>query len=208
MLDLDLAKLYEVETKQLKRKVRRNLDRFPDDFMFELSQNEYQILRSQIGTLKQGEHTKYLPMVFTEQGVAMLSSVLNSDRAIKVNIQIIRIFTRIQQVLTDNTDLRLEVEKIKTKLDNQDKNMEIVFRYLDELIDKKNEHQERKNVKLSFLSLLKCCKFWRYISIAASFNKISLLNRYSRPEVREIVINFQPSRFILKSRTPVLLFLK
>ncbi len=97
--------------------------------MFELSQDEYQILRSQIGTLKQGEHTKYLPIVFTEQGVAMLSSVLNSSRAIKVNIQIIRIFTRIRQVLMDNTDLRLEVEKIKTKLDNQDKNMEIVFRY-------------------------------------------------------------------------------
>jgi hypothetical protein len=85
MLDFDLAKLYEVETKQLKRQVRRNLDRFPDDFMFELSQDEYQILRSQIGTLKQGEHTKYFPMVFTEQGVAMLSSVLNSSRAIKVS---------------------------------------------------------------------------------------------------------------------------
>ena len=83
MLDFDLAKLYEVETKQLKRQVRRNLERFPDDFMFELSQDEYQILRSQIGTLKQGEHTKYLPMVFTEQGVAMLSSVLNSSRASK-----------------------------------------------------------------------------------------------------------------------------
>jgi cell division protein FtsL len=146
MLDFDLAILYQVETKQLKRQVRRNQDRFPDDFMFELSQDEYQVLRSQIGTLKQGEHTKYLPMVFTEQGVAMLSSVLNSGRAIKVNIQIIRIFTRIRQVLTDNTDLRLEVEKIKTKLDNQDKNMEIVFRYLDELIDKKNEHEGRKMI--------------------------------------------------------------
>jgi len=146
MLDFDLAILYQVETKQLKRQVRRNHDRFPDDFMFELSQDEYKILRSQIGTLKQGEHTKYLPMVFTEQVVAMLSSVLNSGRAIKVNIQIIRIFTRIRQVLMDNTDLRLEVEKIKTKLNNQDKNMEIVFRYLDELVDKKNEPQERKMI--------------------------------------------------------------
>ena len=146
MLDFDLAKLYEVETKQLKRQVRRNLDRFPDDFMFELSQDEFKILRSQIGTLKQGEHTKYLLMVFTEQGVAMLSSVLNSNRAIKVNIQIIRIFTRIRQVLMDNTDLRLEIEKIKSKLDNQDKNMEVVFRYLDELIDKKSEPQERKRI--------------------------------------------------------------
>jgi cell division protein FtsL len=146
MLDFDLAKLYEVETKQLKRQVRRNLDRFPDDFMFELSQDEFQILRSQIGTLKQGEHTKYLPMIFTEQGVAMLSSVLNSSRAIKVNIQIIRIFTRVRQRLVDNTELRLEIEKIKYKLDNQDKNMEIVFRYLDELIDKKDNHLPRKAI--------------------------------------------------------------
>lgn len=146
MLDFDLAKLYEVETKQLKRQVRRNIDRFPDDFMFELSQDEYQILRSQIGTLKQGEHTKYMPMVFTEQGVAMLSSVLNSNRAIKVNIQIIRIFTRIRQMFMDNTELRLEIEKIKTKLDNQDKNMEIVFRFLDELVDKKDNRPPRRTI--------------------------------------------------------------
>jgi len=85
-------------------------------------------------------------MVFTEQGVAMLSSVLNSSRAIKVNIQIIRIFTRIRQMLVDNTELRLEVEKIKTKLDNQGKNMEVVFRYLDELIDRKVEPKPRKRI--------------------------------------------------------------
>ncbi len=139
MIDADLAELYQVETKQLKRQVRRNEDRFPGDFMFELSQEEYSSLRSQNGTLKQGAHAKYLPMAFTEQGVAMLSSVLNSERAIKVNIQIIRIFTRIRQMLTDNTELRLEVEKIKKKLDNQDKNMEVVFQYLDELLEKKEE---------------------------------------------------------------------
>src|SRR5258708_16750220 len=86
MLDTDLAALYEVETKQLKRQVRRNAERFPEDFMFELTLKEYQSLRSQFGTLKRGEHAKYIPMAFTEQGVAMLSSVLNSKRAIKVNI--------------------------------------------------------------------------------------------------------------------------
>ena len=83
MLDFDLAILYQVETKQLKRQVRRNHDRFPDDFMFELSPDEYQVLRSQIGTLKRGEHAKYLPMAFTEQGVSMLSSVLNSSGRLK-----------------------------------------------------------------------------------------------------------------------------
>ena len=107
ILDSDLASLYEVETKQLKRQVRRNAERFPEDFMFELTTEEYHILRSQKGTLKQGEHSKYLPMAFTEQGVAMLSSVLNSQRAINVNIQIIRIFTRIRQLFIDNTELRL-----------------------------------------------------------------------------------------------------
>lgn len=146
MLDFDLAKLYEVETKQLKRQVRRNHERFPVDFMFELTQSEYEFLRSQIGSLKQGEHSKYLPMAFTEQGVAMLSSVLSSGQAIKVNIQIIRIFTRIRQMFLDNTDLRLEIEKIKTKLDSHDKNMEIVFRYLDELIDQRKEPEPRKRI--------------------------------------------------------------
>jgi len=146
MLDTDLAELYEVENKQLKRQVRRNAERFPDDFMFELTSNEYNSLRSQIGTLKRGEHVKYLPMAFTEQGVSMLSSVLNSSKAIKVNIQIIRIFTRIRQMLMDNTELRLEIEKIKGKLDNQDKNMEIVFRYLDELLEKKSDAKPRKRI--------------------------------------------------------------
>lgn len=146
MLDTDLATLYEVETKQLKRQERRNAERFPEDFMFELTPEEYSSLRSQIGTLKRGEHVKYLPMAFCEQGVAMLSSVLNSSRAINVNIQIIRIFTRIRQMLMDNTDLRLEIEKIKTKLDSQGKNMELVFRYLDELIDRKEKPKPRKRI--------------------------------------------------------------
>ncbi len=146
MLDSDLATLYEVETKQLKRQVRRNAERFPEDFMFELTPEEYSYSRSQIGTLKQGENVKYPPMVFTEQGVSMLSSILNSKRAIKVNIQIIRIFTRIRQMFIDNTDLRLEIEKIKSKLNNQDKNMEIVFRYLDELVEKKIAPKPRKRI--------------------------------------------------------------
>ena len=147
MLDTDLADLYQVETKQLKRQVRRNADRFPEDFMFELTEEEYSTIRSQNGTLKQGAHAKYLPMAFTEQGVAMLSSVLNSTRAIKVNIQIIRIFTQIRQLLSEHTELRMEVEKIKQKLDNQDKNMELVFRYLDGLLDKKDQPQQtRKSI--------------------------------------------------------------
>ena len=146
MLDKDLAAIYGVETKQLKRQVRRNSERFPKDFMFELTTDEYYSSRSQNGTLKQGENIKYSPIVFTEQGVAMLSSVLNSSRAIKVNIQIIRIFTRIRQMFIDNTELRLEVEKIKSKQNNQDKNIEIVFSYLDELLEKKSELKPRRRI--------------------------------------------------------------
>lgn len=137
MLDRDLAALYGVETKVLKQAVRRNSIRFPDDFMFELTKDEFQSLRSQFVTSNEGRGgVRYVPMVFTEQGVAMLSGVLNSDRAIVVNIQIMRVFTRIRQMLSDNTELHLEIEKIKRKLDNQDKNTELIFQYLDELNDK------------------------------------------------------------------------
>jgi len=140
MLDSDLAGLYGVETRRLNEQVNRNIDRFPDDFMFRLNEDEFQNLMSQIATSKRGGRRK-LPYVFTEHGVLMLSSVLNSKQAIEVNIQIMRIFTKIRQMLVDNTEIRLEVEKIKNKLDNQDKNMEIVFKYLDELLEK----QEKPN---------------------------------------------------------------
>lgn len=136
MLDKELAELYQVETRVLNQQVQRNLKRFPDDFMFQLTQSEFESLISQFVISNRGG-TRKLPFVFTEQGVAMLSGVLNSGRAIAVNIQIMRIFTRVRQMLTDNTELRLDIEKIKKKLDNQDKNMEIVFRYLDELLEKK-----------------------------------------------------------------------
>ena len=147
MLDSDLADLYLVETKQLKRQVRRNIDRFPKDFMFELTLSEYDFLRSQIGTLKKrGSHSKYLPMAFTEQGVSMLSSVLSSKQAIKVNIQIMRIFTKVRQMLNDNLSIKLEIEEIKRKLENQDKNIELVFSYLDELIEKQENPVSRRMI--------------------------------------------------------------
>ena len=147
MIDRDLAILYQVETRVLKQAVRRNITRFPEDFMFEMNKEEFENWRSQI-VISNSEQMglRYLPFCFSEQGVAMLSSVLNSERAINVNIQIIRIFTRIRQMLMDNTELRLEIEKIKSKLDNQDKNMEVVFRYLDELIERKAKPQPRKRI--------------------------------------------------------------
>jgi hypothetical protein len=145
MLDNDLAELYTVETKQLKRQVRRNMERFPEDFMFELTQQEFEILRSQFGTSNWGG-TRYMPMAFTEQGVAMLSSVLNSPTAIRVSIQIIRVFTKIREMLTDSLSVKLEIEEIKKKLTNHGKNIELVFNYLDELIDKKENTEPRKKI--------------------------------------------------------------
>ena len=136
MLDKDLANLYDVETKNLKRQVRRNIERFPDDFMFELTISEVQVLRRQFGTSSWGGN-RYQPMAFTEQGVAMLSSVLNSPKAIEVNIKIIRVFTKIRKALSDNLQVKLEIEEIKKKLSNHSKNIELVFNYLDELNEKK-----------------------------------------------------------------------
>lgn len=128
MLDRDLAELYGVETKVLKQAVRRNITRFPEDFMFEMNKEELENWRSQFVTSKEDRQgLRYMPFCFTEQGVTMISCILNSVQAIHVNIQIIRIFTRIRQMLTDNTELKLEIEKIRNKLNDQDKNMEVVF---------------------------------------------------------------------------------
>jgi len=126
MLDRDLAELYSVETKRLNEQVKRNLSRFPEDFMFQLSEIEFQNLKSQFATSSWGGIRK-LPYVFTEHGVLMLSSVLNSEKAIQTNIQIMRIFTKIRQMLAETTELRLDVETIKKKIENQGKNIELVF---------------------------------------------------------------------------------
>ena len=145
MIDSDLAELYGVETRRLNEQVKRNLSRFPGDFMFQLTDDEFNNLKSQIATSSWGGRRKP-PFVFTEHGVLMLSSVLNSDRAIKVNIQIMRIFTKVRQLLADNLSVRIEIEEIKKKLENQDKNIELVFNYLDELIEKQENQEFRREI--------------------------------------------------------------
>jgi len=131
MLDSDLARLYNVETKQLKRAVNRNIDRFPDDFMLRLTGEEYRVLRCQTGTLEKGQHSKYLPYAFSEQGIAMLSSVLNSKRAILVNIQIIRTFTKLRKLLLSHEELKMEITSMERKYDQQFK---IVFDAIRQLL--------------------------------------------------------------------------
>ncbi|MGX5852910.1 ORF6N domain-containing protein [Dyadobacter jiangsuensis] len=118
MLDFDLAELYEIETRTLKQAVRRNMERFPQDFMFELTADELASLRSQIVILKKGRgsHAKYLPFAFTEQGVAMLSSVLNSYKAIQVNITIMRAFVSIRQHYIDSKELRERIDKLEDEM--------------------------------------------------------------------------------------------
>jgi len=145
MLDNDLATLYQVETKRLNEQVKRNISRFPEDFMFQLSDAEFEILKSQIATSSWGGRRKP-PFCFTEHGVLMLSSVLNSERAIQVNIQIMRIFTRIRQSLSDNLNLKIEMEKIKKKIASHDKSIEVVFKYLDELIARTENTKPRKQI--------------------------------------------------------------
>lgn len=131
ILDRDIAELYGVETSQLKRAVRRNIERFPNDFMFELNKEEYDSLRRQFGILKRGEHSKYLPYAFTEQGVAMLSSVLRSQQAVIVNIQIMRAFVKLRKLISSHEELLQKVELMEKKYDRQ---FQVIFEAIKQLM--------------------------------------------------------------------------
>lgn len=147
MLDRDLAELYGVETKYLKRQVRRNILRFPEDFMFELTEKELHLWRSQFGTSKsETMGLRYPPFAFTETGVAQLSGVLNSERAILINNQIMRVFIKMRAMLMDTLTLKLDIESIKRKLETHDKNISLVFNYLDELMEKQENPPPRKQI--------------------------------------------------------------
>jgi phage regulator Rha-like protein len=138
LLDRDLAELYGVETRVLNQAVKRNIERFPDDFMFQITAGENRFLRSQFVTLKRGGHTKYLPYVFTEQGVAMLSSVLNSTRAIQVNIAIMRAFVEIRKFLYSNDALAQKLKELERKtikkFADQQKQINIIFEVIKQLL--------------------------------------------------------------------------
>jgi uncharacterized protein YjcR len=139
MLNKDLAEMYGVEVRTLNQAVKRNVTRFPEDFMFQLSKEEGHSLRSQSVILEKGRYSKYLPYAFTEQGVAMLSSVLNSETAIQVNIQIIRLFTKMKQLILDNKDLWMKIEKIEQHLIKHDAEIKTVFAYLKKLLIQENK---------------------------------------------------------------------
>lgn len=155
MLDRDLAEMYGVETSQLKRQVRRNIDRFPEDFMFEMNKSEFENWRSQFGTSNEDKMgLRYAPFCFTEQGVAMLSSVLNSKTAIEVNIRIIRVFTRMREMVLTHKDILLKLERIEQKILKQDgqlkkheKDLQMVFTALKELLNPKTEPMRKIGFK-------------------------------------------------------------
>jgi hypothetical protein len=146
MLDADLAELYGVETKQLKRSVYRNEQRFPPDFMFALTREELENLRCQIGTSSWGG-VRYLPFAFTEQGVAMLSSILNTDRAIRVNIQIIRVFTRMRHLVETHSEILRKLQQLVRKDVDQDQQILLIFEYLNQLEQEKQEEIQIKDRK-------------------------------------------------------------
>ena len=131
MLDYDLAELYGVATKTLNQAVKRNTERFPDDFMFQLNFQEVRRLRSQFVTLKRGQHIKYRPYAFKEHGILMLSSVLNSERAVQVNIEIMRAFVKLREMLASHKDLALKLAEMEKRYDSQFK---VVFDAIRELM--------------------------------------------------------------------------
>lgn len=142
MIDRDLAELYEVETRRLNEQVKRNIDRFPEDFMFQLTIDEFENLKSQIATSSWGGRRK-LPYAFTEHGVLMLSSVLNSEKAIKVNIQIMRIYTKIRHMLLTHKDILLKLELLEQNVTRHNEDIRLIFQYLKQLLNPATQKPKR-----------------------------------------------------------------
>jgi ORF6N domain len=148
MLDSDLAELYEVETKVLNQAVKRNYDRFPSDFMFKLTKEEWEFLRSQIVTLEtgKGKFSKYLPFVFTEHGVTMLASVLRSEKAVKMNIAIVRAFISLRQYALNYKDLATQINEIKNTVTNHSEQLNQIYDAIENMMEEKEEKKEQKRL--------------------------------------------------------------
>ena len=149
MLDSDLAELYDVPTKRINEAVRRNVERFPEDFMFQLTKEEYDSLRSQIATLKRGQHSKYLPNVFTEHGVLMLANVLKSERAIEMSVQIIRVFVQMRELALTHKDILVKVLKIEKKITEHDEELEMLFEAVKGLLNEPKKDREKIGYKIT-----------------------------------------------------------
>jgi len=146
MIDRDLADLYGTTTVKLNQQVKRNINRFPEDFMFQLTEAEKKEVITFCDNLKSLKYSPHLPYAFTEHGAVMLASVLNSQRAIEVNIQIVRVFIKMRQMLSDNTEVSLRIEKLERKTENNNKSIEVLFSYFDELTNKDENLKPRNKV--------------------------------------------------------------
>ena len=149
MLDEDLAELYGIEVKRLKEAVRRNIDRFPADFLLILTWEEYHSLRTQIASLKRGEHSKFRPFAFTEQGVAMLSSVLHSATAIQMNISIMRAFVHFRRILELNSVLARKIEELEDTVTSHDEKIDLIFQAIKQLIGE-NDTSSKPGKRIGF----------------------------------------------------------
>ncbi len=136
ILDRDLAKLYGVDTKRLNEQAKRNIQRFPEDFMFQLTKEESEFLRSQFATLKvgRGQHRKYLPYVFTEHGAIMAASVLNSKRAVEMSIRVVRTFIKLRQLLTTHKELAYKLSELERKIEKHDTEIQAIFEAIRQLM--------------------------------------------------------------------------
>lgn len=143
MIDRDLAILYGVESRRLREQVKRNISKFPRHFMFQLTEQEVEIMVSQNAIPSKSSLGGTLPYAFTEHGVLMLANVLKSEQAVQVSIRIIELFVKLREMLVSHTELKLEIEKIKKKVDNQNKNIEVIFNYFDELLEKKEKPRKQ-----------------------------------------------------------------
>ncbi len=146
MIDSDLAKLYGVTTKRLNEQVKRNIKRFPSNFMFQLTEIEKQMVLANCDHLKKLKFSSSLPYVFTEHGTMMLGNVLSSDLAIEFSIKIVEAFIKMREFLSNNLTLKVDIEEIKKRLDNNDKNTELLFSYLDEMMEKHENKVERTKI--------------------------------------------------------------
>lgn len=148
MIDRDLAELYCVETKVLKQAVRRNIERFPEDFMFEMNKKEFESWRNEnITSPEDKQGLRYVPFCFTEQGVTMLSCILNSHTAIEVNIRVIRIFTKLREMVLTHKDILLKLQQLERKIGQHDDDIKLIFDYLKELLHQKTEPMRKIGFK-------------------------------------------------------------
>jgi hypothetical protein len=146
MLDRDLAKLYGVQTRRLREQVKRNIDNFPNNFMFQLTEDEVEVMLLHKAIPSRRNLGGAMPYVFTEHGVLMLANVLRSEQAIRVSIKIIEIFVQLREMLADNSILRNAIGKLEEKTDHNTKNIELVFQYINQLIEEKNSQTVRESL--------------------------------------------------------------